>query len=221
MSQLPRKGKPISGVDSSSLLGLNAALFRAQQEKRQGLPRAPPAVPSAGRGRDLFAARNRGVDERDERARESEERAQERTGSSLMRKSELYAEVMRGAAASDALGAAAGESLVDWDRKQYARATLVSSDMQRDAERRIWERNATAEINASSATVQHNSSVKRYLSEVVQEENDDRERAAAQRSKREQDRAARSGLIAAKRAALRGARVLPPTMAPDPDGSSL
>ncbi|KAG8458692.1 hypothetical protein KFE25_012890 [Diacronema lutheri] len=207
---LPRKGKAIEGVDTSSLVGLHAAVYRAQQQRLGQAPRDLPAAASIGRGRDLFATRNRGVDERDERVRESEARAQERAGSSLARKSELYAQLMRGSAAEDALGSAADESLVDWGRKQCARATLVSADMERDAERRAWERDAAAEVERGgppSAAVERNSSVKRFLDEVVQDTAAERERAAVERTQRDRERATRSELIASKRAALKRARV--------------
>lgn len=218
---LPRKAQQIDGLDASSLIGLNAAVYAAQRW-RGGQPQ-PPAG-SAGRGRgELFAQRNRGVEERDERARECEASERERAGSSLGKKSALYAQIMRGDAADEALGATAGESLVNWDRKQHARATLVSSDMQRDAERRLWEREAAAEVARgalppSEELGARNSSVKRYLSDVVQEEMDDREHAVAERAKRERKRAQRRDFVAAKRAAVRKAAAPSHSGMPSPGG---
>lgn len=218
---LPRKAQQIDGLDASSLIGLNAAVYAAQR-RRGGQPQSP--ADSAGRGRgELFAQRNRGVEERDGRARECEANERERAGSSLGKKSALYAQIMRGDAAVEALGATAGESLVNWDRKQHAHATLVSSDMQRDAERRLWEREAAAEVARgapppSEELGARNSSVKRYLSDVVQEEMDDREHAVAERAKRERERAQRRDFVAAKRAAVRKATAPSSSGMPNPGG---
>jgi hypothetical protein len=205
---LPRKGKAIEGVDSSSLLELQAIVFRAQLQRRGQQPLPPPAA----RGPLLHGleARNRGVDERDARVRDSEAIERARADSALERKSELYAQMMRGERTADGSGEEAG-SLVDWDRKRFGRPELMSSDMQRDAERCRWERGAAAEVERGThpsdgaAAEGPNTSVKRYLDEVVQEAETNREQAAFGRAKRDRDRADRTSIIAAKRAAVRKA----------------
>ncbi|KAJ1630343.1 hypothetical protein T492DRAFT_1144614 [Pavlovales sp. CCMP2436] len=197
---LPRKGKAIEGVDSSSLLALQATVFRAQLQRR-GQGALPPPVARGPRLRaDAPEARNRGVDERDARVHESEQHAQRRADSALQRKSELYAQMMRGEA--EGTGVEAG--CIDWDRKRFGRPELMSSDMQRDAERcRAAEVERGAVPSDGAAADGPNTSVKRYLDEVVQEASADREQAAIGRAKRDRDRADRSELIAAKRAAVR------------------
>jgi hypothetical protein len=204
---LPRKAKTIEGVDASSLVGLQAAVFRSQQQRLSGVPRNPAAAGPRGAtrlGDDFLAARNRGVDERDARASEDDARERARSESALERKSELYAARMRGEHPP-----ADADSLVNWERKQYEpRATLVSADMQRDAERRRWERNAAADTARGDADefppgAERNSSLKRFLSEVVQETNASRSQASAEQAKRARERSARDELIAAKRAAVR------------------
>lgn len=205
---LPRKARPIEGVDASSLVGLQAAVFRSQQQRQSGLPRSATMPRGATRlGDDFLAARNRGVDERDARASADEARERARSESALERKSELYAARMRGEhPAADA------DSLVNWERKQYephgGRATLVSADMQRDAERRRWERDAAADVvrggaDEPPAGAERNSSLKRYLSEVVEEANAARSQVSAEHAKRARERSVRDELIAAKRAAVR------------------
>jgi hypothetical protein len=216
---LPRKGKSID-IGDSSLVDLQAAVYRCQQRRRGQQPALPPVAARRGprlRDDDIFATRNRGVDARDSRVMDSETREQERAESALERKAEQYAQMMRGepvGGSGDVL-ADGGDSLVDWDRKQLSRgeesgaATLVSDDMRRDAQRQRWERDAAAEAGGGSAPSagggERNSSLKRYLSEVVEETTAEREHAVAERAKRERDKQSKSDLVAAKRAALRGA----------------
>ena len=194
---LPRRGKKIDGVDSSSMLGLQAAIFKSEQRRNAAAPAAPRAASSQGK-KDVFSRVNRGVTERDDRVLREEATTSTVKADALLRKSAHYARIARGDEGAPGHNGG-GDGLIDWDRKRWEEATLLSSDMKRDISRRRWEEEARSHMMSSTPgfPVMHSS---HFIHEVSAETAAGRERTVALKSKRNDERAAREEAILAKRA---------------------
>jgi len=187
-----RSSKRIDGVDPSSMVGLQAALYRSEQ-RRKGL-----GGPGTSRT-DKFHRKNPGVELRDERVLGEERAAHMTAARALDRKSSAYARIVRG---EEELLPDGEHALVDFERKRWEEASMLSEDMRRDLTRRRWEADALMDTKSRGATDDEPRHCnKDLLSEVAAEASLERERHATTQLKRERDLADRRQAIAAKRRA--------------------
>ncbi|EFJ51105.1 hypothetical protein VOLCADRAFT_88415 [Volvox carteri f. nagariensis] len=203
---LPRKKQDIEGVSGSSILELQAQLYRAQENAklRSSGVELPDRRTSGLNVAALMKGRNAGVEERDKKDRLEVKSTADRIGecyAALERKAQLYEKLARGEVEDDedqyevdflrkGEEGPSGRSRSDGPLDSMLEAVsgsggMLSADMQRERDRRAWEREQDQALADEEAEARRRKQKEELLS-LGQQTREERQRAEALKTRKEE-----------------------------------
>lgn len=192
-----KKRKDIEGVSESSIVGLKAVLFQREQEAKRFKVTGEARPRTRKKAKEtVWTKQNKGLAERsrrDEEALRAEQKTAVDVEAKLQEKARLYEQFVSGGVAEDP---EEGKFLVDFQQKSWSEPQAADNDedggefyhedIQREEDRKRWERNAQQEIvNDEAADLKKQKDLE-VLDKVIAQTRQGRDKARVLKERRKQ-----------------------------------